>query len=150
MILLRSGLSSVFKWLSLNLVFLLFLYTGNHPLFVEIKKKNEKKWCCNRIMHRRKFSPPSGWTADKVILSLFLWKKRKSQITNLSHSIGQPSYFEPSTQQTFPFIANVISGLDIACTLGNPIRMSHTVERRYNESLWKEVLGQNKRFSLPQ
>ena len=48
-------------------------------------------------------------------------------MTDLSHSIGQTSYFEPSTQQTFPFTANIISGLDIACTLGKPIRMSHTV-----------------------
>ena len=129
MILLRSGLSSVFKWLSLNLVFLLFLYTGNHPLFVEIKKKTRKSDVA--IDPCRDENSPrhlGEWQIRSFFLSFFE-KKRISQITDLSHSIGQPSYFEPSTQQTLPFIANIISSLDI----GKPIRMSHTVERRYNE-----------------
>ena len=135
MILLRSGLSSVFKWLSLNLVVLLFLYTGNHPLFVEIKKKTRKSGvaiesCIGENSPRHL----DEWQIRSFFLSFFE-KKRKSQITDLSHSIGQPSYFEPSTQQTLPFIANIISSLDMACTLGKPIRMSHTVERRYNEPL---------------
>ena len=136
MILLRSGLSSVFKWLSLNLVFLLFLYTGNHPLFVEIKKRKKRKSGVAIESCIGENSPRH--LGERQIRSFFLSffeKKRKSQITDLLHTIGQPSYFEPSTQQTLPFIANIISSLDIACTLGKPIRMSHTVERRYNEPL---------------
>ena len=86
---------------------------------------------------------------ERQIRSFFLsfFEKKKENPNNKSFA----QYWTTLIfRAEYPYIANIISGLDIACTLGKPIRMSHTVERRYNESLWKEVLGQNKRFSLPQ